>query len=188
MSNNDLEVGYKCCFTGYRPSKFPFSLNPDVEEYKKLENALIEQILSLCEEGCHTFYSGMAMGFDIIAAETVLLLKKAYKSANLRLVCVLPFEKQGESFTSYWRSRFNKVLEEADEVIVLADDYFIGCYQKRNEYMVDNTDFVITWYDGKTGGTKNTIDYALRNQRFVFNINKDSRVRDFGMQTVIEII
>ena len=49
------------------------------EEYKRFENALIEEILKLINDGCRTFYSGMAMGFDIIAAETVLFLKNAYK-------------------------------------------------------------------------------------------------------------
>ena len=53
--------------------------------------------------------------------------------------------------------------------------------------MVDNCDYLITWYDGKPGGTKNTIDYALKLQRYVFNINKDARAHDFAIQTVIEI-
>ena len=43
----------------------------------------------------------------------------------------------------------------------------------RNKYMVDNCDFVLTWFDGKTGGTKNTIDYAIKKGRKVININND---------------
>ena len=49
------------------------------EEYKAFENALIEQLLELAKQGCTEFYSGMAMGFDIIAAETVLFLKEVCK-------------------------------------------------------------------------------------------------------------
>ena len=46
--------------------------------YTEFENSLIEELLALIEQNCFVFYSGMAMGFDIIAAETILLLKNAY--------------------------------------------------------------------------------------------------------------
>lgn len=177
----------RCCFTGYRPAKFPFSLSSESEEYKKLENALIEELLSLIESGCHTFYSGMAMGFDIIAAELVLMLKAAYRYSDIKLVCVLPFENQGESFTNYWQKRFNAVLERCDKKVILSDEYFSGCYQKRNIYMVENSDCVLTWYDGKPGGTRNTLEYALSKKRYVINTFNNS-VEGFGVQTYFDFI
>lgn len=186
MSNLD-NIALKCCFTGYRPSKMPFSLDRENDAYKKFENALIEEILKLINEGCRTFYSGMAMGFDIIAAETVLFLKKAFKDINIELVCVLPFETQGDSFSYIWRQRFFDVLENCDRKITLADEYFSGCYQKRNEFMVDNCDYVLTWYDGKAGGTRNTIDYAVKKQRHIVNINKSGN-QTFAVQTEFKLI
>lgn len=177
----------KCCFTGYRPSKMPFSMDRESEEYKRFENALIEEILKLINEGCLTFYSGMAMGFDIIAAETVLFLKNTYKDKNIELVCVLPFERQSDSFSNIWRQRYYDVLENCDRKIILSDEYFAGCYQKRNEFMVDNCDYVLTWYDGKAGGTRNTIDYAAKKQRHIININK-SGIETFAVQTEFELI
>ena len=157
------------------------------EEYKRFENALIEEILKLINDGCRTFYSGMAMGFDIIAAETVLFLKNAYKDINIELVCVLPFEGQSDSFSNIWRQRYYDVLENCDRKIILSDDYFAGCYQKRNEFMGDNCDYVLTWYDGKAGGTRNTIDYAAKKQRYIININK-SDTETFAVQTEFELI
>ena len=74
-----------CCFTGYRPEKFPFDLNGSNPEYLEFENRLFEQVLILAKEGCRTFYCGMAMGFDIIAAETVLAVKNAF-SEPLKLI------------------------------------------------------------------------------------------------------
>lgn len=182
-----VHENYKCCFTGYRPSKLPFSLDREDDEYKNFENVLFSEILKLTKEGCRTFYSGMAMGFDIIAAEAVLLLKKAYRDIDIKLVCVLPFEGQGDSFSYIWRERFYKILEECDEKLVLSDTYFQGCYQKRNEFMVDNCDFVLTWYDGKAGGTRNTLDYAARKQRYIVNANKASPP-SFAVQTGFELI
>lgn len=176
----------KCCFTGYRPSKLPFINDTSSDDYKKFENALFEQIAVIVNEGYLEFYTGMAMGFDIIAAEAVLLFREIYKKAEIKLICVIPFSNQRESFTTEWKERYDKVLEKSDDSIILSDEYFPSCYQKRNEFMVDNCDCVLTWYDGKPGGTRNTINYALKKQRYVFNINKEDS--SFAEQTYIEII
>ena len=58
----------------------------------------------------------------------------------------------------------------ADEIMCLSDDYYRGCFQKRNEYMIDRSDIVITWFDGKKGGTANTLKYAEKNQKRVVNL------------------
>ena len=176
----------KCCFTGYRPSKFPFSMDREDAEYKKFENSLIEEMLSLINQDCYVFYTGMAMGFDIIAAEIVLLLKKAYPDFPIRLVCVVPFEGQGDSFTAYWKERYYNVINNCDEKVIISDRYFSGCYQKRNVFMVDNSDCVLTWYDGKPGGTRNTLDYAASKGRFIINANK-SGSDNFAVQERFEI-
>ncbi len=174
-----------CCFTGYRPSKLPFSTNKNDPSYKAFENLLIDGIVTLLNEGCRTFYSGMAMGFDIIAAETVLLLKKLYPS-ELKLVCVIPFREQSAAFYDDWKERYNEILAQCDQKIILSDDYFSGCYQKRNEYMVKNCDCVMTWFDGRKGGTKNTLMYAKKKGRYVFNINPQYE-SGFSVQTVLDI-
>ena len=160
-----------CCFTGYRPSKMPFALNSGTAEYTNFENKLIDAVFSLPDEGCYTFYSGMAMGFDIIAAETVLLLKKAVKNTEIKLICAVPFPEQAEKFSPEWRERYNSILAQADEVITLSQSYHRGCFQKRNEFMVDNSDIVITWFDGQSGGTKNTLIYAKKKDKRIVNLH-----------------
>lgn len=176
----------KCCFTGYRPSKFPFSLDKENKQFKLFEDQLINGILELAKENCRVFYTGMAMGFDIIAAETVIFLKNFYKTP-IKLIGVIPFRGQEVSYTSFWRERYQKVLEACDEVIVLSEEYFQGCYQKRNIYMVENSDYVLTWYDGKSGGTRNTIDYAAKIGREIINVNS-AKVENFAVQTYFEVI
>ncbi len=160
-----------CCFTGYRPNKFPFSLDGKSKQYKDFENALFTKILELIDDGCRTFYSGMAMGFDIIAAENVLLSKKVYKNASIKLVCAIPFINQSETFSKDWEKRYKKVLARADEVILISDNYYKGCYTKRNEFMVKSSDYVMTWFDGKSGGTQNTLKYANSIGRHIINLN-----------------
>ena len=112
----------------------------------------------------------MAMGFDIIAAELVLLLKKAYKKAKIKLICVLPFKTQSEKFPMEWKKRYDKIIEKADEVICLAENYHPSNYQVRNKYMVDRSDIVVTWFDGQSGGTKNTITYAEKKGKQIINV------------------
>ena len=181
------QKSFKCCFTGYRPTKFPFSVyDTENTEYKKFENSLIEEILKLCHNGCRTFYTGMAMGFDIIAAEIVLLIKNSYNTP-IELICVVPFKDQAENYYPFWKTKYLEILEKCDSVICLNDEYHKGCYQQRNKYMVENSDYILTWYDGKSGGTRNTIDYASKIGRFVINANREEN-ENFAVQTFFEII
>ena len=169
------EKAKSCCFTGYRPSKFPFLLDGKNREYIDFENKLTETVFSLAENGCNTFYSGMAMGFDIIAAETVLLAKRAFKKVPIKLICAVPFIEQSNPFTDDWKKRYSGILKKADNVILMSDSYYKGCYQKRNEFMVDNSDTVVTWFDGRSGGTKNTLAYAQNKGRKIININETEK-------------
>lgn len=167
-ANNEFEKS--CCFTGYRPEKFPFNLERENADYTDFENSLIEAVFSLTDEDCFTFYSGMAMGFDIIAAEAVLLLKQ--RNPSVRLICALPFAAQGTGFPEPWRERHKKILSSADKVIAVSEEYYSGCYSRRNIFMVDNSDYVVTWFDGRHGGTENTLKYAAKKCRHIININK----------------
>ena len=162
-----------CCFTGYRPEKFPFPLSRDNTEFIKFENSLIRLICTLCDSGCYTFYSGMAMGFDIVAAECVLLARELYGKAAIKLICAVPFIEQSKKFPPEWLERYNAILSAADETILISDTYYKGCYDKRNKFMVDNSDYVVTWFDGHSGGTKNTINYAKKSGRTVINLKDE---------------
>lgn len=171
MFNKKVKTEFEksCCFTGYRPEKFPFKLERGNAEYTKFENKLIETVFSLIDEECFTFYSGMAMGFDIIAAEAVLLLKQ--RNPSVSLICALPFAGQGTGFPEPWRERHRKILSFADKVVTVSEEYYTGCYARRNAFMVDNSDYVVTWFDGRRGGTENTLKYAVKKRRHIINLN-----------------
>ena len=159
-----------CCFTGYRPQKFPFPLSKSDERYVSFENSLISKISELISEGCLTFYTGMAMGFDIIAAECVLSVSALMKNHAVRLICAIPFLDQAKGYPPEWKERYNNILAKADGAVLISDKYYPKCYYDRNRFMVDNSDFVLTWFDGSAGGTKNTVDYANWALRKVINI------------------
>ena len=170
-----------CCFTGHRPNKLPFNVYKRDSNYQEFENRLFEAILELIANGCTVFYTGMAMGFDIIAAEAVLSLKRTYDSA-IKLICAVPFVGQVDGFSDLWREKYYDIIEGCDEVITISESYYKGCYQKRNIFMVDNSDYVLTWFDGKPGGTRNTVEYAARKLRHIINLNAEC-AEDYAVQT-----
>lgn len=179
MSENENIPPKKCCFTGYRPSKFPFLLSNGNPDYNEFSRRLEDIIFSMPDKCCYTFYTGMAMGFDIIAAETVLRLKKKCKKATVRLVCVIPFKGQENAYPPDWKKRYNNILKHSDKTVILSECYYGGCYFKRNHFMVDNCDYVVTWFDGKRGGTMETLNYAAKKGREIINIYPQTQLSIF---------
>ena len=157
-----------CCFTGYRPEKFNFPLIETSCDYRRFITRLLTSIADMIEKGCTRFYTGMAMGFDILAAEQVITFKKA--KPEIQLIAVVPFEGHKRTISSEWQNRYQEILRECDEVVTISPDYANWVYSKRNRYMVDRSRYVLTYFDGKTGGTQNTLKYAVKNGRQVLNI------------------
>ena len=166
------------CFTGYRPNKFDFDFSPQNPDYKHFENKLIDAVFSAAEQGVKEFYCGMAWGFDIVAGEVVAMLKKLKPEWNVRLVAVVPFEKQEASWDREWQKRYSALLGVADRVVYISRDYEKSCYHRRNRYMVDNTEAVITFFDGKSGGTAVTLKYAQSKDKEIINIANTDSVND----------
>ena len=155
------KIKHRCCFTGHRPDKMEFS----EKEIKPLLEKAIDEAIS---KGFVTFITGMAMGTDIWAAEIVLERRK--KNNDLHLICALPhpgFEGR-RSFVE--KMRFSKIIKNADLVKEINDHYFTGCYQVRNEWMVDRSSLVIAVFNGQKSGTKNTVDYAKKQGLIINNV------------------
>ncbi|MBR4761297.1 MAG: DUF1273 family protein [Clostridia bacterium] len=167
------EKNLTCCFTGYRPQKFPFALNAGNPGYIDFENRLLGEITMLINEGCTAFYTGMAMGFDIIAAECVLTAAKIMDNHAVRLYCAIPFLAQAQTYPPDWRARYNRIIQSCDNLILISKDYYSGCYYDRNRFMVNNSDIVLTWFNGSPGGTKYTLDYAKSKLRKIINLHTE---------------
>ena len=122
------------------------------------------------KKGYHTFLSGMADGFDIIAAEEVLRLKKEYP--YIRLKCVIPFKGQADRYPEVYKQRYDTILAQADEVITLSDHYFEGCFLRRNDFLLDNSAFLMVYYDAiaPVGGTFYTLKKAVERKMNFVNV------------------
>lgn len=138
-----------CAFTGHR----------NLISYD-FDNALLDRVvLDLIKTGTTNFLCGMARGFDLAAAESVIMYKRDY---DVRLTACLPCANQTDSFSKANKQKYEAVLQHCDEVITLAPAYYRGCMLERDRYMVDNCDLVVCFLRENSGGTFYTVNYARK--------------------------
>ena len=154
-----------CCVTGNRPQKFPWKYGKG-SKHKKYLADMAQQIDDLLGDGYLHFISGGALGVDQDFAEAVLRAKRIYKPITLEIV--VPCRTQAVLWSKAARLRYFSILERADKVIVLSEEYTSFCMQRRNEYMVDKSDLVLAFWNGEeSGGTWQTINYAKRKHKSI---------------------
>ncbi len=154
------ESSRRCAFTGYRPQKLPFGFNEDDPRCRELKERLLSAIEEIAGEGYTYFISGGALGMDMYAAEAVLELKKEMPALYLEMVS--PFDNQSARWAPEYRLRHTRLFACADRITVTGHCYSKECMLRRNRYLVDNCDLLLACYDGRSGGTAMTVDYALR--------------------------
>ena len=157
-----MEAKHTACFTGHRSQKLPWRFNEDDERCKVMKVALRSEIEKAIQRGYRTFLCGMALGFDMICAETVLDFKKQY--GDIKIIGALPCRTQDIKWRDKDRKRYRDLLSRLDDVRCIYDEY-VGaeCMLERNRYMVNNSSLMIALFNGLPGGTKSTIDYAKKN-------------------------
>lgn len=154
-----MQKHYTCCFTGHRPNKLPFGYDEQDERCIKIKNQLKSQIVALITQKDVThFITGMALGIDLICAEIVIELKEKYPFITLE--SAIPYEEQAANWTDEQRDRYYRIAELCDKETLLQYHYNKWCFQNRNRYMVDKSDFIIAVWNGERSGTANTVKYA----------------------------
>ena len=124
--------------------------------------------MSLIDKGVLFYGAGGALGFDTIAAESVLELKEKYP--QIKLILVLPCKDQTSGWYDSDVKKYNEILSRADKVVYTSERYYDGCMLKRNRYLVDNSGYCICYLKRNTGGTAYTVNYARQLGVFVYNI------------------
>ncbi len=143
----------RACFTGHRPEKLK-------NEKTSILAALSAQIDAAIGDGITEFISGMARGVDLWAASLVLERKK--KDPTLKLICAIPYENFEKGWSEEWRVLYGEICAQADEIKFFYPRFSYASFQERNRWRVDHSRRLIAVYNGEKGGTKNTLDYARK--------------------------
>ncbi|MBR3679422.1 MAG: DUF1273 family protein [Oscillospiraceae bacterium] len=147
--------GFAVCFSGHRQKKLPSEPLQRV-----LQSILLDEIQTAIRDGASIFYSGLATGIDLMAAETVLTQRLLHP--QIRLIGVKPFAKQNESLSGALAARCQTVETAADQVICISPHYHRGCYRLRNQYMIDHSERLIAVVSDMHSGTGQTIRMAQK--------------------------
>ena len=142
--------------TGHRPEK--------MKKYSREE--ITDSIMSdFMHLDADYVIQGMASGIDLWSAHAAYQLGIPYE-------CAVPW--QGHKPRKDDIAQYDLALKHATQVTYtnLSDNY-LGpwLYQRRNEYMVDNADNVLAYWDGTSGGTMNCIIYAIRKKKPLWRAN-----------------
>ena len=149
-----------CCFTGHRI--IPAS------EYHEIQKSLEDEISNLVQQGVRYFGAGDALGFDTLAALTVLSLKKEYP--QIKLILVFPCLTQTKGWAKKDIEIYKDIQARCDKYVYASQEYTLDYMYKRNRHLVDNSGFCICYLSKAVGGTAYTVDYARRKGLRIINL------------------
>lgn len=158
-----MDTNIACCFTGPRPKNLPWGSEENDLRCRRTREVLALAIEYAWQDGYRQFYSGMAQGIDLIAAELVLQSREIHP--DIQLVAAIPYAGQTKKWRREQIERYYGILQQCtpENIHVLAPAYMRNCMQIRNRYLADHCQRIIAVYDGRSGGgTKCTLTYALK--------------------------
>ena len=135
-----------CCVSGHRQIQ------------KDLDLIKLETVLRFsAENGYKNFLVGMAIGFDTLCFQ---ILEKIKKEKDIKIIACIPCLTQDYKYSESEKKEYRRIVESADEKIVLSESYNPWCMINRNRFMVDNSSLLISYLRIAKGGTFNTVKYA----------------------------
>ena len=148
------------CFTGHR--KLP------ANKIEKILMNLDREIDNFIAQGVTDFISGGAVGFDVIAAS--LIVAKKEMGRNIRLIFALPCKNQDANWDEKQKALYRDLLNEADEVIYVSEEYSPFCMKRRNQYMVEHSAYCICALLHEKSGTGQTVRLARKKGLKIINV------------------
>lgn len=156
------------CATGHRPLAGDWDIaHPNRQAVRAHLYPLLKRAYLA---GFNTFMCGMAQGFDQDFALCVIQLRIEMEG-GVFLTAAVPFKGQEQYWPETAQQVYREIIDQCDHVIEVCDPgYREWKYHARNKFMVDNTEEVIALWNGKPGGTKSCIKYALSVGKRVLNL------------------
>lgn len=149
-----------CCFTGHRPAKLPWRYNENDARCLALKRRMRDAVELAYEQGFRHFLCGMALGCDLYFCECVLELRRVHP--DITVEAAIPCPTQADTWPASQRERYARLVAACDYETMVSEQYSSSCMQRRDRYMVDHASLLIAAFDGSAGGTRYTVEYALK--------------------------
>ena len=149
-----------CSFTGHRPEKLPWKHNEEDPRCLALKQRMEDAVEAAYEEGYRHFICGMAQGCDLYFCACVLRLREQHPDVTVE--AAIPCPTQADSWRADQRARYRHLVDACDFETLVSERYSPSCMQRRDRYMVDHAALLIAAFDGSAGGTRYTVEYAMR--------------------------
>lgn len=149
-----------CCFTGHRPGKLPWRYDETDRRCLALKRRMADAVEAAYLEGYRHFLCGMALGCDLYFCEAALALRERVSGVSVE--AAIPCPTQADAWPADQRERYARLVAACDLETLVSRQYTAACMQRRDRYMVDHASLLIAAFDGSAGGTRYTVEYAMR--------------------------
>lgn len=149
-----------CCFTGHR--------HIPLQDQTCIALTLEKVIMGLYQKGFRHFEAGGALGFDTLAAKTVLNLRKRWP--DMKLILILPCVTQTRGWMPEAIAEYERIKAQANRVFYTSQAYSRGCMHKRNRRLVDDSNVCVCYLTQSKGGTAYTVEYARSKKLEIINV------------------
>jgi uncharacterized phage-like protein YoqJ len=153
----------KIAVTGHRPDKL--GGYPNCDWHKAIRRHMRDFLhQEAAANGDIEIISGGALGIDQMWIEVGLFLE-------IPVIAALPFD----GFDSRWpvesQKKLRSFLDRCTSVVYVEETPSREAFQRRNEWMVDNCDKLVAYWNGTSGGTANCLKYAQKITKLTYIIN-----------------
>ena len=136
-----------CCFAGHS------KIYTDTSALKNMIRDNAEKLIK--EQGVKEFWCGNYGAFDKLSASVIGFLKQTYK--DIKLVLVIPYlTREINEYKKNYYATYDEIII-ADIPQNTPKKYHII---KANKYMIDNSNFLISYVKHSWGGAAKTLEYA----------------------------
>ena len=102
---------------------------------------------------------------------------KNYFVIYIKIIVVVPFIGYDSKWPDQSKHRLKKLIQNANDSIVISHSADVSSYKKRNYYMVDHAEYLIGVFDNQKklrSGTAQTVNYALHQGKVITLIHPDT--------------
>ena len=139
---------------------------------KTLVSALEEQIVEnvyRVRKLPVTFYCGGYGEFSYLAAKAIDILRERYPEFEAEKIFVTPYIAPSYSQTlDYMKEFYDGIVYPPLESVPAKFAIF-----RRNQWMIDECDLLVTYVRDKTGNTRKFVEYAIRKKKEILYVEED---------------